>query len=468
MTEKDIIRFTDHDLQWFAAASGDWNPIHVDAAAARRLIAGSQVVHGVFMLLCALEAYVVSGGRALQTMRVFFSKAVTCGEALVLQQSVLESGETRLSLQRQGDEVMSVLLQHAPAAFSGVMGDERPEKMVATPHLFAALKDLEGHFSLGADAADIAQQFPALAERIGPARVASLMGCSRVVGMHCPGLHSLFTGMQIVLDETAASSDFAWRVTRHTSAYAPVQITVTGGGLRGTLEAMVRPAPVQQPSMDEVRAVVPPDRYQGQRALIVGGSRGLGELAAKIIAAGGGEVMLTYAQGAADAARVAQQLGHDCQTLQLDVRDRDAMQKALGAVRDWPTHVYYFATARISQHRGVAFDEAAYAAYQAMYVEAWTDLVTCFATRAQPVTFFYPSSVFVEEKPKDFLEYSAAKEAGEVRCLELTSQYPHVTILAPRLPRLRTDQTSSLLAHHFKPALPILLEAISPTLPESV
>lgn len=454
--------FTDQDLQWFAAASGDWNPIHVDAAAARRLIAGSQVVHGVLMLLTALEDYVAAGGTALRTMQVFFSKAVTCGEPLTLQQALLESGETRLSLHRAGEEVMSVLLQHSTAAFLGTMGTQRPEKTVAAPLTFAALKGLKGEWILSADAADIAQHFPALATRIGPVRVAALMACSRVVGMECPGVHSLFTGMRLTLDATAETRQFDWRVTRHSSAYAPVQITVEGGGLRGTLEAMVRPEPVQQPTLDEVRAVVAADTYRGQRALVVGGSRGLGELVAKIIIAGGGEVTVTYAQGAQDAAQLVQQLGDRSQAMRLDMCDLPAMHQTMASLKMLPTHVYYFATPRIAQHRGGSFDEAAYRAYRAIYVEAWTALVESLATRHAPIAFFYPSSVFVDEKPKDFMEYSAAKEAGETRCRELTARYPHVTIIAPRLPRLRTDQTSSLLAHHFKPALPVMLDAIHP------
>ncbi len=33
-------QFTMADLQWLASISGDWNPIHVDAVDARRLLAG--------------------------------------------------------------------------------------------------------------------------------------------------------------------------------------------------------------------------------------------------------------------------------------------------------------------------------------------------------------------------------------------------------------------------------------------
>jgi len=58
--------------------------------------------------------------------------------------------------------------------------------------------------------------------------------------------------------------------------------------------------------------------FAGQRALIVGGSRGLGELTAKIIAAGGGHTIITYSVGKEDAERVAAEIegfGATCDVL---------------------------------------------------------------------------------------------------------------------------------------------------------
>jgi acyl dehydratase len=47
--------FTYHDQEWFAAVSGDRNPMHVDAVEARRTIAHFPVVHGIHTLLWALD-----------------------------------------------------------------------------------------------------------------------------------------------------------------------------------------------------------------------------------------------------------------------------------------------------------------------------------------------------------------------------------------------------------------------------
>ena len=64
------------------------------------------------------------------------------------------------------------------------------------------------------------------------------------------------------------------------------------------------------------------EEFQGQKALIVGGSRGLGEVTAKCIAAGGGEVYITFHRGSADAIRVSREIGDgggECLNFQFDV-----------------------------------------------------------------------------------------------------------------------------------------------------
>ena len=49
-------RFGMADQLSFAALSGDYNPMHVDALAARRTQAGAPVVHGMHAVLWALDA----------------------------------------------------------------------------------------------------------------------------------------------------------------------------------------------------------------------------------------------------------------------------------------------------------------------------------------------------------------------------------------------------------------------------
>jgi len=62
-------------------------------------------------------------------------------------------------------------------------------------------------------------------------------------------------------------------------------------------EVILREAPPTQIGIDIVRSRIHAEEFKGVRALIVGGSRGLGELVAKLLAAGGADVLITYRTG---------------------------------------------------------------------------------------------------------------------------------------------------------------------------
>jgi hypothetical protein len=71
---------------------------------------------------------------------------------------------------------------------------------------------------------------------------------------------------------------------------------------------------------------------------------------------------------------------------------------------------------------------------------------------------FYPSSVAVDELPAGMAEYAAAKAAGETLSLALAKHDRALKIYCPRLPRIATDQTASLIPVHNEDAATIMLK----------
>jgi len=63
-----------------------------------------------------------------------------------------------------------------------------------------------------------------------------------------------------------------------------------------------------QAAVDVVRGAATRDEFGRFRALVIGGSLGLGEIAAKIIAARGGDVWIPYHEGREDAERVNREI----------------------------------------------------------------------------------------------------------------------------------------------------------------
>ena len=62
--------FTDADQSHFAELSGDFNPMHLDALAARRLIFGRRVVHGIHMLLWGLDNWLAKAAAPVSLTRL--------------------------------------------------------------------------------------------------------------------------------------------------------------------------------------------------------------------------------------------------------------------------------------------------------------------------------------------------------------------------------------------------------------
>ena len=59
--------------------------------------------------------------------------------------------------------------------------------------------------------------------------------------------------------------------------------------------------------------------------------------------------------------------------------------------------------------------------------------------------YFYPSTEFLSEQTLSMGEYTAAKAAGESLCSLMSKAVGGINIYCPRLPKLATDQTVSLI-----------------------
>lgn len=444
--------FTPEDLLRFAELSGDWNPIHVDPVAARRLLAGEVVVHGMLVLLWALDAYCGSGGAVPSVVNVCFHSPTVPGKPVVLRRETSpEWADDKINLLVcLGDTVLATIHGQGvcPQANEGIPGEGCPPRQMPADLSFADLKGRSDAIRLQAAAGEVERYYPGLAAALGVLPVVSVMAASLLVGMHCPGLHSLFSSAELTFVPESRDAVLQWSVVRHTIAQAPVRLDIRGGGLAGKLEAFVRPEPVAQPTMSYVAERIAGGECHGQVAWVIGGGRGLGELTAKLVAAGGGQVMITYHRGMDDALRVADEItlwGGSCDVMPLDIRKSFLFERVPSGVRH-PTQVYYFASSRIGRPGKAEFDADLYAEFSELYVHAFSRLAFSLGRVVQSrLKIFYPSTVFIDELPRDFPEYIAAKAAGEALCGYLTRHVKTLDILVRRLPRLLTDQTTGLI-----------------------
>ena len=469
------------DSDRFARLSGDFNPLHVDPVAARRLQFGGTVCHGVHLVLKALDTACAAGHLALdrlQTISAVFSSSVRTGMAVDLLLTIDNDGQ-RLRLAAstpQGQALFTARLALAdqPLPAGPPPPDAAPEATTAAwqPEYPAgqAMPALAGQVPLVANRALLQALLPALVEQSqGPELTADLMATTRIVGMRCPGLHSIYSEFKLQRRSTPGTAADAAQmpqmphaVKRADARFRSVRIAVAGGTLEGHLQAFFRAPPVAQPLLADLLGQVAADRFAGQRALVVGGSRGLGELVAKLLLAGGAEVTLTYARGQADAERIvaeATAASGQARALQLDASQPLPAALLATLAAGGFSHVYHFATPTIGKSPGGRWSPALFADFCQFYLNAFEAVVRAAASPAsaqRPLTVLYPSTVFLDPLEKGFAEYTAAKAAGETLCGQLNLD-PALRVHAPRLPRLQTDQNSSFMGVEGEAPLPVML-----------
>lgn len=433
----------------FAKVSGDWNPIHLDKVAARRTALGRPLVHGMHTVLCALESL----AKALPVLPVplileaKFVKPVYVGDTVDILQ--VDRNGTELQLRAQVDGAAATDVHIVFSDSYGIRENQEScsfdvGSMSCRESSLAEVAGRSGSISQAAKPEMVRERFPHSVKWLGVDNVTGLLCLSRLVGMECPGLYSLFSAFAIQCQHLDTPPVLEYQVVSLDERFRLLKMNVNGLGIRGRVEAFVRHPPIAQMGINEVSALVTRGEFAGQRCLVVGGSRGLGELTAKLLAAGGGHPIITYAVGEDDALRVARMItewGGRCDIMKYDARVPARQQ--LEFMTSPISHVYYYATCPIFGRRTRNFDSKVLDEFIDFYVRGFYEL--CMAVQEiwrQGISVFYPSSVAVEDRPRGMAEYAMAKAAGEVLCADLNRFCPGMHITSARLPRLMTDQTA--------------------------
>ncbi len=446
--------FTSDDQLTFAKLSGDYNPLHLDPVLARRLLFGRQVVHGLHALLWSLNDHLKSRTQplVLRTVKTNFQAGIGVGQTV--RCTVTRQDEYQIAFQLEAD--------NQPAAWIDITwGPLRHHRTSTLPTMSAEPENCRqrsidevaaasGNVALFFDDVLAGQLFPNLIRVLPLMQLAALLATTRLVGMECPGHHSIYSSLDLAFfSDNAGVSNLNYHVTDCNKRLALIAMDVDAPGMKGQLKAFLRPKPQVQAAFADVGLQVESEEFSAQRALIVGGSRGLGEVTAKLLAAGGAEVILTYHRGQQDAQRIVEEIvihGASADCLPLNVLEPSQGLPGRIAHRSKPLYLYYFATPFIFGAVKGKFSSQRFAAFGEYYVTGFLRTVEALAestTGLQKV--FYPSSAAIDELPLDMGEYAAAKMAGEILCDFLQKANPGLVIHKPRLPRVATDQTVSLL-----------------------
>lgn len=466
-SSEDVLKFSEH--------SGDRNPIHVDPIYSRRSLAGGPIVHGVHLVLWALEEALTNGLdlRVPAGISVRFVQPVLVGTQVALKVEPLQhSGEVRLGIYSpEGSLMVSVhFLQGVEVQMPEIEDNhnDSPSRLTREPRRldWQAILSSGGEWeSVSLNPSLTRASWPGVSSSCGYHFVELLIGLSRLVGMECPGLNSLFREFRLQRHENFEVADWpsTYLVKNSDERFNLIELSIQTPLYAGELSVFMRPEPTQAPPMSAVLERTVPGSLAGERALIVGGSRGIGAVTAKALAASGAEVCITYASGEKDANEVLDDIlsnGMVASGLQLNVLESAPQLSMIFHVFK-PTVLYYFATPFIFGGRRDVFSEELVQTFRAYYCSAFETVVRD-AFQAGIRLIWHPSSTVLDSPRLEMREYALAKAEQELLAGTLMAQLPGLVISCPRLPRTATDQTNTIFRASNSSPVDVVLSYLMP------
>ena len=458
--------FTFEDQIAFAELSGDYNPLHIDAVAARRLLFGSPVVHGIHALLWGLDCCLEDRTEnvELRAIKTVFPKPIYVGEEVSLSLKNEDDGRLGIELLSGGSIVTIIEVELDKSVQRNFKYPETcfPKKLQPRVLLDDEIETDSGALDLCLNVEAANKMFPHLIRCVSPLQIAVILSTPRLVGVMCPGLHSLYYEIDLSTTAPNENTRMNYEVIKFDRRFGLVLMKVIAPGMTGIIKAFRRPAPQEQANYLTLKNQVDSNEFAGQHALIIGGSRGLGEVAAKLLSGGGADVKITYHQGKEDVRRIVDDIvsnGGLADSFHFDVLNPEIGPADI-STNDWvPTHLYYFATPFIFSGVKGIFSSRLFSKFCDYYVAGFINTinqVSNFGLRH----IFYPSSAAIDELPANMGEYAAAKIAGEMLCTFLEKTNREMTIYKPRFPRMATDQTVSITPVINQDPAPIMIKEL--------
>lgn len=485
--------FSRDDLERFAVASHDRNPLHLSAAYARRSAFGEPVVFGVLAALAAMNPEVSAelAKQSVEKISILFRRPLLAGVGY--QATTLRKGRDRLnvSIEEAGTALAGITLHLSPRPWQPWGGDgESPPKQAFAATSIALSREpeqlVQGLGARGLFAPenlafhDLARQYHMDQGPLSPAQMAALLWCSYLIGMELPGERALFSKLEISFQPGSVSQrtdlEYDARVInfdeRFDLAEIQAELTCEGAAVAAVkLSAFVRR---DTPPVDLVKlhAACPGStKLLGKVALVIGGSRGLGAAIAAGLVSQGCAVLATHREGTVEINALKELLKNesgsfdgmmmnaadmsDCQSMCQRIDAQFGKLNVIVSNAAPPLRAFSFSTENIKRFReyidqSVAITASPLAASLRLLRANSGAAILISSSSASPLAADYP---------QNWHHYIAAKYAAEGLFRASALQTPEVQFIIARPPRLLTDQSNTPQGRHA--AMPVERAAVA-------
>ncbi|WP_327278542.1 SDR family NAD(P)-dependent oxidoreductase (plasmid) [Streptomyces sp. NBC_01224] len=453
---------SEDDVALFARVSGDRNALHCSPDHARRTPFGRTVAHGVLAVLATLDEQAADDGAGATAVEADFGNPVFPGvryrsEAL---DEARNEARTGLGYRLLDGDRTCLTVRVRPGTPPDLDPLPVPQDRSAPRH---GIEDLPpgtavsgGYGPEGTDA--LRGRFPAAARLLGQTPLACLLWSSYVAGMRLPGENCLLGRVALRFLPVAARGparlSYSARVVHTDRRFGLVsivgQITADGAVVaEAEIEAMVRTPAPPATSAALGEHLSPSTRLRGASAVVVGGSRGLGAALSLALASQGAEVFVGHRDTLPPALRAeAEGLPGQLHSVPGDAADPRWSTELRSSVEREHGRLGFLVCSAAPPLRTLGL-----AATDLERMDAF--LTGSLRLVSAPMSGLLPllepgrgrclviSSAALDEPPRDWPHYVAAKSAVEGLVRWAARHRPGVTFHLARPGMLRTEQTNS-------------------------
>ena len=432
------VLFTEKHLQAFRDYSKDENPLHIDEEYASRTPFSERVLYGV-----ASVFFLLSKSNLKKTD--FISFKIDFKKPLILNKTYNFSMEQ--------DENIHIL-----KIFKG-----KSIYTVVKVETIKGEKQKSANFSLNSDGAhslldrnqhwntlpddirklELFKNYPGL-ENTHYWLLKILAWSSYWIGMVAPGRQAIYTQFKLYIKDNNLNFNYD-RNEIHDLLKRYKSCFESASGSSITMISFSRPEPV-----DHLKDFIFNDKnnslLKDQVCFITGGTRGVGSVFSQMFASKNATCFASYFKNKMTAKRIEefiQSKGKSFRALKLDnnikLSDELKGKKLNCLVLNAAPSIRRIDPSELSKSE---FQDE----FDHFYKLTMSDIQQFKNYLAADATIINVSTTYIDEKPEGFAHYYEAKKAIENDLKKFSKNYPQLTILNLRLPKMHTDQTNSNIA----------------------
>lgn len=405
----------------FIEISGDSNPLHADPGYCAKTPYETPVIHGVHLVFLCLAYIEKEFSKKIKIKKLIedaqlscvFTNTVTIDEKFNID--ILDNNSDGLIAQVTGKRCRQV---KAKLKITKIKLNDYNIDHAKKYHL-EKLETLQQRL------ANRGNKFLDKYTWFGAANINNLLNLTRIVGMVAPGESALFRSFEMRLDfsETEVKLQKVFEDKR----FGLVRYEIEGFG---KYDALVRPQLVDHQNLQPVE--IDAGFFNQEYVIAVFGvTRGLGFLVALSLLAAGYQVV---GFGRRPETPNLERL-REYKNFRFQIFDAESDEQPKMRALNRFYAVFYFCTPSTRLGSKNFYDKTLYSRYLKYYVSIPREI----CGRLKPAIFMQPSSVAIETRPPQMIEYADAKLQQE----KWMSERRQGTVLyCPRLPAVATDQNT--------------------------